>query len=388
MVMSGTEKMLRDRGHDVAVMAMRYPDNIESSWQRYFPAEVSFGGGVSAMWRAFNRMMGRGDVVECCERLLNDFAPDVVHLHNIHSYLSPVVARLAHERGCRVVWTLHDYKLVCPSYSMLLNGVPCERCLTDANAVVKERCMKGSLVAGIAARIESLRWNRRVLEAVTDAFVCPGNFMREMMIKGGFSADKLYVLHNFIDEERASLIKESKPSVQRGSHCCYVGRLSHEKGVDTLLDAVKSMPDIHLKVVGGGALEQTYRERYGKCRNIEFSGQCTPVEAVKHVMSARCMVIPSVWYENNPLSVIEALCAGTPVVGAHIGGIPELIDVTSGVTFTAGDVKSLSEALSGAMARDWDNASISTAALAKFGIENHYRRLMAIYSAHSILTGE
>ncbi len=382
IVMMGTERLLRAHGHEVAVFAMQYPDNVASPWSGYWPGEVSFGGGARNIARAFTRMMGYGEVATCFGRLMDEFKPDVVHLHNIHSYLSPVVARVAHERGCRVVWTLHDYKPVCPSYSMLRDGKPCELCLSDGNAVVKHRCMKGSLPASVAARIEALKWNSYTLQRYTDAFICPSRFMRDMMVKGGYDEAKLQVLPNFIDAERAAIIEQAATAATtRGDHCCYVGRLSPEKGVDTLLEAVSRMPEVSLTVVGGGPLEEQYRERYATATNIRFTGQCTPVQAVQHVMAARLLVVPSVWYENNPLSVIEALCAGTPVVGARIGGIPELIDAESGMTFAAGDVNDLTAALKAALTRRWDNAAISTAALKRYSLNSHYEQLMRIYNA-------
>ena len=113
------EKLLKSQGYEVAVYAMNYPENISSEWAGYFASEVSFSGGVKNKIAAAKRLLGCGDIVKSFKKILDDFRPEVVHLQNIHSYLSPILAKIAKERGVKVVWTLHDYKLLCPSYSCL-----------------------------------------------------------------------------------------------------------------------------------------------------------------------------------------------------------------------------------------------------------------------------
>ena len=135
-------------------------------------------------------------------RALNEFRPDVVHLHNIHSYISPRVAQLAREAGCRVVWTLHDYKLLCGAYSFLCGGKICTDCIANSPfAMVRRRCMKNSLSASVLAYAEAKVWSRRRISSWVDAFICPSEFMREKMIEGGFESHRLHVLNNFVDTE-------------------------------------------------------------------------------------------------------------------------------------------------------------------------------------------
>ena len=172
VVVMNTEKMLRENGAEVQVFAMDYPQNLPSHYQDRFPSQVSFGGGMKKQWKALQRTLGMGDVKDCINAVLNDFKPDVVHLHNIHSYLSPVVGELAHKRGIRVVWTLHDYKLLCPRYDCLLNGKPCEKCFSGTKLnVLVHKCMKGSLPASGVAWLEALKWNRSKMEQNTDVFI-------------------------------------------------------------------------------------------------------------------------------------------------------------------------------------------------------------------------
>lgn len=372
------EQMLRGHGHEVAVFAMQYPENIDSPWSVYFPREVSFQSGIGQKVKALGRVLGRGDVKACFARLLSDFRPDVVHLNNIHSYLSPVLAEMAKRRGVKVVWTLHDYKLICPSYSCLRDGSVCEECFTDSRAVLSRRCMKGSFVASAVAYLEARRWNAARLQRCVDTFVCPSRFMARKMEQGGYDPRKLTVISNFIN----AVPQPALDYRHRGDYYCYVGRLSSEKGVDTLLKAASAVP-MKLFVAGGGPMFGELKKRYAGMDHITFLGQLAGGAVAELLRQARFSVVPSEWYENNPFSIIESLCAGTPVLGADIGGIPELIDTDNGRLFTSGDVSMLAEKIR-EMARlgadgHFDYARLQADALHKFAPDVHYRALLKIY---------
>ena len=375
VVVLNTEALLREHGLDAEVFAMQYPDNLPARYQDRFAGEVNFGGGVGNLLGALRRTMGWGDVRARFKEVLDDFKPDVVHLHNIHSYLSPVVGELAHRRGIRVVWTLHDYKLLCPRYDCLLDGEPCEQCIDGSKCnVLTHRCMKGSLPASAVAWLEAHKWNRSTLEKNTDLFVCPSQFMADKMRQGGFNPDKIKVLNNFLDPVKLKRFQDIGSTAPREDYYCYVGRLAPEKGVADLL-AVASRLSYKLKVAGGGPLESALRQRYGSCPNIEFLGMVDADAVARLLSGARLNVVPSQSYENNPLSVIEALCAGTPVAGACIGGIPELIDEQSGVVFQPIDKEAMAAAISTAMDRQWVYVDIARKALARFSPEAHLAAL-------------
>ena len=370
-----TETLLRANGVEAQVFAMEYPENLKAHYQDQFASKVSFEGGMGNMWRALQRTLGRGDVCERFEAVLDDFKPDVVHLHNIHSYLSPVVGELAHQRGVRVVWTLHDYKLLCPRYDCLHRGKPCERCLKGAkHNVLTHKCMKNSLPASGVAWLEALKWNRRKLEENTDLFVCPSEFMGRKMRAGGFNASKVKVLNNFLDPIKLKQYETMGGNASREDYYCYVGRLSHEKGIERLLKVASRLP-YHLKVAGGGPLEQGLRECYAGNSNIEFLGMLEAPQVAQLLAGARLNVVPSQWYENNPLSVVEALCAGTPIAGSDIGGIPELINNSNGIVFRPFDRETLATAIETAMTKEWDHATIARQALERFSPEHHLQTL-------------
>ncbi len=371
------EQMLRQQGHEVAVFAMDYPENNGSEWSAYWPSEISFSGGAGQKLAALKRTLGTGDVKTCFDRILKDFKPDIVHLNNIHSYISPVVGRMARQAVAKVVWTLHDYKLLCPAYSCLREGQPCELCFHSKWPVVRTKCMKGSMAASVIAFIEARHWNRRKLESVTDAFVCPSGFMAEKMASGGFNKNRLKTLCNFIAPEMAERYRKiDNTTPQERDYYCYVGRLSEEKGIATLLKAASELP-YKFKVAGDGPLGDELRRKFGACSNIEFLGMLSSEDVKTLLYGARFSVMPSECYENNPLGVIESFCAGTPVVGASIGGIPELINQSRGMTFRSGDAADLAKAINKAWATDYDRAEIQRGALIEFSPEKYYQRLIS-----------
>ncbi|MFR9660664.1 MAG: glycosyltransferase [Rikenellaceae bacterium] len=368
------EEMLKANGHEVAIFAMQHPENLPSAWSEYFPSEVSFKPGLG-LFETLKRPFGSAEVKRKFLQLLGDFQPDVVHLHNIHSQLSPIIGKLAHQKGIKVVWTLHDYKLLCPRYDCLKNGETiCEECFTDKSKVKEYKCMKGSTVGSLLAYHEAKSWTRERLEAQTDAFICPSQFMAEKMAQGGFAAAKLQTLCNFIDVEKCR-----KESYDKGDYYCYIGRLSHEKGVQTLIKVARQLP-YRLKIVGGGALEAELRELIGEDSNIELLGHKEWREIKEIVGGARFCVVPSEWYENNPLSVIEAQCLGTPVLGAEIGGIPELIEPgASGMTFASGNATELKAKIEAMFAMKFDYEILAEESQQRYYASAHYEALMKIY---------
>lgn len=371
------ENLLRSKGHEVAVFAMQYDENIPSEYSSYFAENVGFSGGVSAKLNAAKRVFGIGSIKSSFARILADFKPDVVHLHNIHSYLSPIVAKMAKRAGAQVVWTMHDYKLLCPAYTCLKHGETCEMCYHDKKHVLKNKCMKGSTVASVIAYLEAKYWNLKKLEKYTDMFICPSQFMNERMQSGGFG--KLTTVCNFIDPVKLNDLS-NLPADNRQDYCVYVGRLSMEKGVGTLLAAMKECGH-KIKIAGGGPLAEEFRQMYGDCDNIEFLGHQDAKSVAKLLSEARFSVVPSEWYENNPLSVIESLCAGTPVVGTEMGGIPELVTSGNGIIVEPKSVDSLKNAIVEAFNRSWDYVAIKQNAIKTYSPDSYYEIISDIYNS-------
>ena len=371
--MLNLEQLLKTHGHDVAVFAMDYPENIETEWKRYFPNEIKFTPGVG-MLETFMRMFGLGEVKRKFNFLLNDFKPDVVHLNNIHTQLSPVIASLAHKRRTKVIWTLHDYKLLCPRYDCLRNGNEvCEECFVDKHKVLEYKCMKNSNLASMLAYKEGMKWSRKKLEGYTDVFICPSQFMYNKMAQGGFDRKKMYTLCNFIDIERTR-----RDSYDKEDYYCFIGRLSFEKGIETLIEAARTLP-YHLKIIGSGPLADILKEK-AKGANIEFTGYKEWPEIKEIVGKARFSVVPSEWYENNPLSMIEAQCLGTPVLGANIGGIPELIkEGVNGMCFESRNIMDLKNKIEKMFILNVDYKQLAKSSQIRYSSEKHYNELLELY---------
>lgn len=362
------EQLLKAHRHEVAVFAMDYPENIDTPWKRYFPGNMS-------KLMAFTRPFGSKEVKDKFGKLLEDFKPDVVHLNNVHTQLSPVMAEIARKRGIKVVWTLHDYKLLCPRYDCLRGGEDiCELCFDGNKSHCQaNKCMKGSTLASIIGRKEAEMWTRDRLEACTELYICPSAFMAEKMAQGGFNRTKLKVLCNFIDAGKC----KRDNYTEREDYYCFVGRLSHEKGVKTLIEAANQLP-YKLKVIGGGPLEAELKGIAKK--NVEFMGYKQWDEIKLLIGKARFTVIPSEWYENNPLSVIEAQCLGTPVLGARIGGIPELVEEgKTGMTFESRNESDLKGKIENMFVSHFDHHSIAMSSQSKYDAEEYYENIIKIY---------
>lgn len=370
--MLNLEKLLKAHGHEVAVFAMDYPENLDTLWKKYFPKNMS-------KLMAFTRPFGSHEVKSTFKKLLDDFKPDVVHLNNVHTQLSPVMAELAHQRGIKVVWTLHDYKLLCSRYDCLKNGnTICETCFNgDKKACLDNKCMKGSKLASFIGYKEAVTWNRERLEACTDVFICPSQFMADKMVQGGFSKSKMQTLCNFIDVEKCKFSStDGTDDVEllpkKEDYYCFIGRLSHEKGAKTLIEAANQLP-YKLVIIGGGPLMDELKSVAHT--NIEFVGFKQWNDIKQLVGKARFSVIPSEWYENNPLSVIEAQCLGTPVLGANIGGIPELTDYT----FSSGNIADLKTKIEKMWNSEFDYQQIASDAQHRYDAETYYDKLINIY---------
>ncbi len=365
--MLNLERLLKDHGHEVAVFSMQYPENFPSSWSKYWPSQMT---SIKAITRPF----GAKEVKEKFTALIDDFHPDVVHLNNIHTQLSPIIAEIAHERGIRVVWTLHDTKLVCPCYTCMREKKWCEECFKDKTAVIKYSCMPGGIIGSTIGYLETKMWNKARLQKCTDLFLPPSQFMKDTVVRGGYDAQMFKVLCNFIDVE-----KVKNPCFEKKDYYVYLGRVNEVKGLRTLCKAAANL-SYKLIVIGGGELLEELREQYKEYQNIVFKGQMEWKYFRPIIEGAKFMVIPSEWSENNPLTVIESQSLGTPVLGARIGGIPELIEEEkTGMTFESGNVEDLKEKIQTMWQAEFDYQTIAKQSQERYSSEAYYKKLINFY---------
>lgn len=349
-------QLFAERGWRVAPFSMRHPRNLASEWERYFVDEIELGsdyGPIEKLRKAAKAMYSL-EARRKLGELLDETSPTVCHAHNVYHHLSPAVLSVIKARGVPLVMTLHDLKLACPAYGMLSNGVVCERCKGGKlYNVAVHRCMKGSLALSAWAMAESyLHTALRSYTANVDVFVVPSLFFMQKFAEWGFDTRGFVHVPNFVD------VEHSVPRYEPGRRIVYVGRLSPEKGLETLVRAAAAAR-VGVTLVGTGAQAEPLRSLAGDLgADVELLGFLAGSALHEAIGAARAVVLPSECYENAPLAVLEAYALGKPVVGSSLGGIPELVrDGETGYVFPAGSVERLAAALRKIV--DADDAAIS-----------------------------
>jgi glycosyltransferase involved in cell wall biosynthesis len=336
-----TGELLSKKGHEVFYWGMKHPQNPSYLYGEYFVPEVDYNKEsriVQRLKMAFN-IFYSFEAKSKIDRLIKVINPELAHLNNFYHQLSPSILDPIKKHGIPVVMTLHDYKLVCPSYSMLLNGRPCERCKNGKYCFcLLKKCVKNSYLKSFISTLE-MYLHHKILHIYNkvDIFISPSIFLLEKIKEMGFKGKMVY-LPNFVD------IDKFKPFYRwEEESIVYAGRLSYEKGLNTLIDAVKGLK-IELKIIGDGPLKKylSAKVENEKIKNVRFLGYKTGEELRNEIKKSMFTILPSEWYENNPMIVIESFALGKPVVGAKIGGIPELVkDWDTGLTFESGNSKNL-----------------------------------------------
>ena len=334
---------LRARGHEVFPFAMRHPDNEPSPWEVGFASLAAHYSASTPLQRvrAGLQAIWSRDAAARVRWLVERHRPDVAHVQHVHRHLTPSVLAPLRDAGVPIVWTVHDYELICPSGHLFTDGAPCERCKGHRylNAW-KHRCKHGDATLSAAVAMEKyVHQALRVTEWV-DRFLCPSAFLGQKLVDFGFPAKRVRHLPNFLHSARYTAEGDL------GNYWLYAGRLTTEKGVSTLLDAARILPNHTLRIAGDGPLRVALEQRAGTLGNIEFLGHLSRTELAAQVEGAGVVAVPSIWYENFPYAVTEAQAAGRPVVASRIGGIVEQItDGEDGRLVTPGDASALAHAV-------------------------------------------
>lgn len=372
-----TGRLLAAHGHEVLWFSFADERNVPCPQSEFFPERPSSAIGTSVSY-CYNR-----SAAKALERLLEKEKPDIAHVHLIWGGLSPSVLKVLRRHHIPVVHTVHDYRLVCPGYLFMDGGgAVCERCSRGYFLpCLSHRCAKGSLPQSLLMTFEMYlrRWFFNPLRLIGGFhFVSKFAYERHLAHEPGYAKAKHSVIYNCLPDSPA-------PEVKRGDYFLYCGRLSREKGVHTLIEAFSRDSNLHLKVTGTGPLENELRAKAASAANIEFCGYRTGEDLSSLLRNCCCVIVPSEWYENNPLSIIEAYSAGKPVIGAAIGGIPEIVrEGETGYLFLPSDAEGLLAAAQRLAAlSDEDYASLSAGSRRFF--EDHfteeaaYGRLMEFY---------
>jgi len=378
-----TAQLLESKGHEIAFFSMQDKRNFSSKYGKYFIEPVDYDstkGLMNTAKECFNilySMESRNKM----NPLLEEFKPEVAHLNNIYHQISPSILHSLKKSNIPVIMTLRDYKLVCASYSMLFNGHICEDCKNGRFiSIINKKCVKGSKAMSFINAIEMYLHHKIMhIYDIVDVFISPSRFLIDKVHEMGFKRNIQY-LPNFVKAE------DYKPHFDwQEKSIVYFGRLSKEKGLYTLLEAVKGV-DVTQKIVGEGPMKKSLKSIAQKheLRNVKFLEYKNGIDLKNELTSSMFVVLPSECYENNPRSIIEAFALGKPVIGSKIGGIPELVkNGITGLTFTPGDAEDLRSKIEfmiknpskiiemGANAREFVEKELNA--------EKHYKGLMRIY---------
>jgi len=373
-------------GHKVINFAMKHPFNVPCEYSEFFVPEIDLPkelaqGGLRSGIRVLTRAIYSSKSKEKLRQLLDKYPVDIAHIQNIHGHITPSIFHTLRARNIVIVWTLHDYFLLCPNSTFFSKDKMCEACKGGRfyNAVFK-KCRKDSYAASIVVMLEEYIHRLLGLLSLVDFFIAPSNFLRNKMIEYHFPSDKVIHIPNFIDT------KNTKLSLNNNDYILYSGRLSYEKGLKTLIKALSLCNSVKLLIAGEGPLKV---ELETMAKNIapkkgEFLGYLNGERLQKIIDGAMFIVVPSEWYENFPYSILEAFTLGKPVIGSEIGGIPELVrDGETGLLFEPGSAGDLAEKIQWMIDHPKERQEMGRRARElvekKCNPELHYEHLMGVY---------
>jgi len=375
--------LLEKRGHSVIPFSMVHPRNIPSPYSSYFVSPVEFEG--SSPWRkkakAGGRILFSWEARKKLSALLKAKPPDLAHLHNIYHQISPSIITVLKQAEVPMVMTLHDYKFLCPVYTLYRKGSVCLECRHGRFIhCLRHKCAKDSALKSALSMLE-MYLHQSILRIYShiDCFICPSRFLKTTMAER-IDPRKLFLLPNFISELPSTA---SPPG--RGQTIVYFGRLSQEKGVRTLLKALKGL-DVRCLIIGEGperpALDRMIKQ-YGLSQTA-LLGYQQPKELQALIRESAFTVLPAEWHENSPRAVLESFALGRATVASRLGGLPELvIDHKTGLTFEAGNALDLRQKIISLLGDPQETEALGQRAKQfveeHLGPERHYESLMKIY---------
>lgn len=309
---------LEAMGHEVQFFGMEDDRNVVGNRWNLYTGNMDFHTGKLQKLMYPVKIIYSKEAKRKMRDMLAKFQPDVVHLNNINFQITPSIIDEIRKNNIPIVWTAHDYQLVCPNHMMyqLSNKEMCAQCIDGKyKCCIRNRCIHGSKVKSLLGSMEAYFYKMRHTYRRVDTIICPSKFMEVQLQHNPDIKGKTVALHNFIDDI------EWKECDKKG-YILYFGRYSDEKGIRTLIEAARRLKDIPFVFAGKGLLE----EEITGIPNIQNVGFQSGEALVTLIREANFSIYPSEWYENCPFSVMESQMYGTPVIGADIGGIPELID--------------------------------------------------------------
>jgi glycosyltransferase involved in cell wall biosynthesis len=369
--------LLERHGHRVIPFAARNPRNEATEWASFFPegADFEHPGPLDAA-----RFVYSPAAAKALTRLLRTARVDLAHLHIYYGKLTASILEPLRRAGIPVVQTLHDFKLICPVYSLVSHGRHCEACQGRHYwRALPRTCNRGSLARTALSVVESYTSRALGSWSGVDHFMAVSDFQREKLVRYGIASERISTVPLFVDPG-------DPPATEPGQYFLYFGRLEGGKGVHTLLSAAQRYPDVPLVIAGDGgeraALEERIaREKLTHVRLIGFQGDAALADLIR---GAICTIMPSEWYETFGLTLLESHALGRPVIASATGGTPEaVVQNVDGFLVPPGDVNALAERMGWMAAHRGEALTMGQAGRAKvearFSPERHYQQVLGIY---------
>ena len=374
-------ELLKEHGHEVAFFSMKDEKNIVTGEKEYFVDKIDLNTGSKL--KAFDVIYSRANYKKM-KKVLEEFKPDIVHINNFQRQLSASIIKAIKKKNIPIVFTAHDVQAVCPAITMMDNNkCICEKCKGGKYLnCIKKKCNKGSTLKSIIGAIEGYYYRaKKIYTKKINYIITPSNFYKTKFVEDGIPDYKIQALHNFVD------LKQYDLEVTDEGYALYFGRLSKEKGILNLVNAFVKLEKGTLYIAGEGPekenIEKIINENNLQER-VKLLGFLNSDEMKETIRKCRFVVVPSIWYENCPYSVMETLAIGKPVIGANIGGIPELIqEAKTGLVYKFDDIDDLANKMKiffedSELAEQFGkNAKDEAKEL--YGKEKYYQRILDIY---------
>ena len=376
-------ELLTEKGHQVLAWSTQHPQNFPWPNQEDFAQfnNLSKKEGLGKDLKKIRGIFWNKEAKEKLGKLIRREKPEIAHLHNIFSHLSPSIIFALKKRQIPIVLTLHDYKLFCPNYQFFSQGKICFDCLKkkDYHSCLSKKCLKNSSIKSLIGYLEA-KWQKDFLKVAQkiDIFLAPSLYMKRKALAWGIPAEKIIHLPYFVN-------KSQNFSRKRNQYILYFGRLSQEKGIEFLIKTFLKALDIPLKIVGQGP-QRNKLEKLAKNRRkkIEFLGEKKGQQLKEIISEAYLIIVPSLWPENFPYAILESFALAKPILAAKVGGLPELVkNKQTGLLFKPNNQDDLKEKIIWASQHPKEMEKMGQTAqkevLAKYNSEKHYQKLIKIY---------
>ncbi len=341
-------KLYESNGHHIIPFSVKNEKNFPTQYDKYFLTgidyksfynRISLKAGIATAIKSIYSIEAKKKL----KLLIDDVKVDIAQLNNIANYHTPSIIPVLNKAKIPIVWRILDYRLICPNSTFLSRGNLCEACYRHKyyNCILK-KCKKSSGLASTLLAVESYVYSILPFYKQVDKYLFQSEFTRDMFVKFGYDVKKTHIIENPYD------CKDIKPEYEGKNFILYFGRLSKEKGVHTLLDTMKSMPDLELKIVGDGPEYNNYVNYTVEksLSNVHFLGPKWDKDLAPIIKECKFVIVPSEWYEPSPYVVLQSFSYGKPVVASDMGGLNDLIiDYENGLHFKAGDSNSLIHAI-------------------------------------------